>query len=66
MIQVVTSSYSDPVLMRDAEEMGAIFVQKPFTPLGLIALLRNIGALPSADATTTTGHGEAMRQVSWR
>jgi DNA-binding NtrC family response regulator len=44
MIQVVTSSYSDPVLKRDAEEMGAVFVQKPFTPGGLLALLRDIGA----------------------
>ncbi len=42
MIPVVTSSYCDPVLTHDAEEMGAIFVQKPFTTSRLIALLRDI------------------------
>lgn len=37
MILVVTSRYRDPVLTRDAEALGAAFVQKPLTPdaLGL-------------------------------
>ena len=44
MIQVVTSSISDPVLTRDAEDVGAVFVQRPFTPSGLLALIRDIAA----------------------
>src|SRR5688572_26347726 len=39
MILVVTSRYRDPVLTRDAEALGAAFVQKPLTPAGLLAAL---------------------------
>jgi len=39
MILVVTSRYRDPVLTRDAEALGATFVQKPLTPGGLLAAL---------------------------
>ena len=39
MILVVTSRYRDPVLTRDAEALGAAFVQKPLTPAGLLATL---------------------------
>ena len=37
MILVVTSRYRDPVLTRDAEALGAAFVQKPLTPGRLLA-----------------------------
>ena len=39
MILIVTSSYRDLVLTRDAEALGATFIQKPFTPAGLLATL---------------------------
>ena len=39
MILVVTSRYRDPVLTREAEALGATFVQKPLTPAGLLAPL---------------------------
>ena len=39
MILIVTSCYRDPVLTRDAEALGAAFIQKPFTPEGLLATL---------------------------
>ncbi len=42
MIQVVTSNFCDPVLTRDAEDVGAIFVKKPVLPFQLLALLRDI------------------------
>ena len=46
MILVVTSRHRDPVLTRDAEALGAVFVQKPLTPGGLLATL--YGACPLA------------------
>jgi CheY-like chemotaxis protein len=39
MILVMTSRYRDPVLLRDTEALGAAFVQKPFTPEGLLTTL---------------------------
>src|SRR5688500_13367661 len=39
MILVVTSRHRDPVLTRDAEALGAVFVQKPLTPGGLLTAL---------------------------
>ena len=39
MILVVTSRYRDPVLARDAETLGATFLQKPVTTGGLLATL---------------------------
>ena len=39
MILIVTSWYRDPVLTRDAEALGAAFIQKPFTVEGLLATL---------------------------
>jgi len=44
MILIVTSCYRDPVLMRDAEALGAAFIQKPFTPAGLLATLYRAGS----------------------
>jgi DNA-binding response OmpR family regulator len=42
MILIVTSCYRDPVLTRDAEALGAAFIQKPFTPAGLLATLYRV------------------------
>ena len=44
MILIVTSCYSDPVLTRDAEALGAAFIQKPFTPAVLLATLHRVAA----------------------
>jgi len=38
-ILVVTSRYRDPVLVRDAETLGATFLQKPLTTGALLATL---------------------------
>ena len=39
MILVVTSHYRDPVLKRDAESLGAMFVAKPLRPARLLVTL---------------------------
>ena len=39
MLLVVTSSYRDPVLIRDAAALGASFVPKPMTAEALIGML---------------------------
>src|SRR5689334_8808611 len=56
MILIVTSSHPDPVLTRDAEALGAAFVQKPFTPSGLLATLYR--------TTTPARHGGDLMAVS--
>ena len=39
---VVMSRYRDPVLVRDAEALGAAFVQKPLTPETLLATMYGV------------------------
>lgn len=41
---VVMSRYRDPVLTRDAEALGAAFVQKPLTPETLLATIYGVFA----------------------
>ncbi len=36
---IVTSGFHDPVLMQDAEKLGATFIEKPFEPARLLALV---------------------------
>jgi two-component system response regulator RegA len=36
---IVTSGFEDPVLVAEAERMGAIFLLKPIDPAGLVALI---------------------------
>jgi DNA-binding NtrC family response regulator len=42
MIVVLTSEYRDPVLIRDAEALEAIFIPKPLTRPAVLALVRYI------------------------
>jgi DNA-binding NtrC family response regulator len=44
---VIISGWDDPVLRRDAEHLGAVYVQKPFRAVDLIA------AIEGANATTS-------------
>lgn len=67
MILVVTSRYRDPVLTRDAEALGAAFVQKPLTPGGLLAALDR-----ACHAAWRERHGDDLMEgsppvpVGWR
>ena len=67
MILVVTSRYRDPVLTRDAEALGAAFVQKPLTPAGLLAALSRAchAAWLERQAGDMTG-GTPPFLVDWR
>ena len=67
MILVVTSRYRDPVLVRDAEALGAAFVQKPLTPGGLLATLyRACHAAWSERQADDLLRGRPPSLVGWR
>jgi DNA-binding response OmpR family regulator len=52
MVVIVTSSVPDPVLQRDAEEIGATFVLKPVAERDLLAAIyRTALRRPAADGT---------------
>jgi DNA-binding NtrC family response regulator len=59
MILVVTSRHRDPVLTRDAEALGALFVQKPLTAGGLLATLYGACQLAWPDRPAYDPAGES-------
>ena len=65
-ILVVTSRYRDPVLTRDAETLGATFVQKPLTAGALLATL--VPCVPCGVAGAAGGRpvGRSRCLSGWR